>query len=391
MKKIVCFIVFLIFAQTAFAIGIGGSELNPSVVFEPNLNLKYSYQIITTLSEPSDYEVYVKMGKNDNIDLTKYVTIEPTTHFSNVKPGDNPYFTVKVNLPESIEEPGYHSIIVGVVEAETQGGALNSRTAAETYITILSLFPGKLLKSQVSVRNTNADEETEVKVNVQNLGEETINSVKAKIQVFDSDNNVVRELTTKSISLGPGKKDVIKEPLSVQGLQPGEYSVKAFITYDGREDSAENTFKIGELSVNIVDYSKVFYSNQINEFNIQVESVWNHHIKDVYAEVIVENKRVKTPTTSIDPWQKKIITGYFDTRGIKPGTYAGQIIVHFNGKTSLKDIQVQIVHPREVESPRESALKNISLTVIMIAVVGILAIIDLVFILARKKQDNKKK
>jgi len=100
---------------------------------------------------------------------------------------------------------------------------------------------------------------------------------------------------------------------------------------------SESIFNIGELIIHLVNYTKQVEIGGINSFDIEIESGWNNKIDGAYAEVFISNSSVdlfsfKTSSTSLEPWEKKTITGFFDTSNFTKGFYDANITFIYYGK-----------------------------------------------------------
>ena len=60
-----------------------------------------------------------------------------------------------------------------------------------------------------------------------------------------------------------------------KGLRPGNYSATANMDFDGMKKTDSDNFRIGNLNVKVVDYTKELDNSGIKRFDVTVESEWN--------------------------------------------------------------------------------------------------------------------
>ncbi|MBW2980861.1 hypothetical protein KY360_05585 [Candidatus Woesearchaeota archaeon] len=352
--------------------------------YRPNLEWSQRYQIVTTSDRTQDYRLYVKG------DLAEYVTLEPD-HFKDIAPGANPFFTATLRLPEGLDKevkPGIHELLVGAVETVSSGGGIGVLTGSAGKIDVMFLYPGKYLSATLTVKDVAVNQQADFKISVYNGGKEDINSARAKIDVFGSNNNKIATLYTEEKSIKSNARSTLNTQLDTKGLKSGEYKAIATVYYDGKEIKTDEVrFKIGSLEVRIIDYTKEVPAGKINPFDIKIESRWNSEIPNVYASVRVGKQTFQTPTTSITPWQIKTITGYLDTTAMNIGEYDAKIILYYSDKTAEVIGKVNVTEPEEgiILAPAASTTTTLLIIIIILLVIG-----DIIYLTysRRKKQEE---
>ena len=173
------------------------------------------------------------------------------------------------------------------------------------------------------------------------------------------------------------------------GLPPATYKAVATIDWDEGQLITEDTFEIGTLDVDIIGYSAVFPQGQINPFNVEIESHWNDPIEDVWAEIIIRDEKIQTPTIILDPWKIKKLTGYWNTQ-LDAGSYDAEIILHYADKTESRKIKIEV--KEQIEEVIEKPMIQISVNTLIIAAIILLVSLNILWLLylTKKKSDKKK-
>jgi len=243
-------------------------------------------------------------------------------------------------LPLFIEKPGKHRILIGVKERISEEEEEVATTMIRTSVIIQAVidihvpYPGKYLEILLSSPNVNLGEPVDFKLEILSQGEEDVN-VSPKIDIL-SDDETIETLYFFNREIKSQERIELKKTLDTRGYNPGVYRALAIVDY-GRLAKSESRFNIGELIIHLVNYTKQVEIGGINSFDIEIESGWNNKIDGAYAEVFISNSSVdlfsfKTSSTSLEPWEKKTITGFFDTSNFTKGFYDANITFIYYGK-----------------------------------------------------------
>jgi len=161
----------------------------------------------------------------------------------------------------------------------------------------------------------------------------------------------------------------------------------------GKKIEIEELFRVGYLFVNITDYSYEFESGKINEFNVEVENLWNQKLEDVYAEVSVTDQgkildEIKTFSIDLKPWQKTNLTGFFDATSITEGRYIANIRVFYPGESNYKLVAIYVYNP-----PLEMIWVHIAAIASTVLILGIIVFVYLIYKVKKysKKYDKNVK
>lgn len=370
------FFIFLAGLSTANAIGIRPDAIR--IEFEPYFEETYNFQ--TEAAENT--QVYFEGP------LAKYAKVKK----NNIKKDGS--FVVGVKLPREIKTPGDNIVYVGVIEGTKKEGFVTGVASVKTAIVIRVPYPGIYAEVEFNAPNLNINETTNFIVSLTNLGKMDINNARAEIEVFDSKKNLVETLFTDE--MGIKRKDTahLKALFDASKHKAGPYKAKAHITYADKSKELERNFKIGALNVKIINYTRNFFEGKIAKFDIEIESAWNSKINNIFAEVKVFNntKEVssfKTISVSLKPWEKKLISTFWETQGLGEGIYDAEITLFYDGKTTkIKDI-IEIAIEEEKIAGKTSLVGYIAET--NLSIVGVLILIAAIVIIIERRIIRRKK
>ena len=314
-------LVFLIFILCPFALGAAGvSPGYRDINFEPNLKESVYFNFI---GDPdSDFEIYLSG------DLSEYAKVSPST----VKGSGR--VDVYFDFPEKIDLPGPHIVYVGARQARkenVQGVAIVSNVQGVIHVNVP--YPDSYLSLNLEAKNAKAGEPVELKLDLRNLGKAAARA-KSTIEIYNSASKRIRMLDLGEDEIAPGDSKSYQEKLETTSYPAGFYKARAASAYSGKTAEAEKEFRLGELYVNITGYTENLERDKINKFDINVESLWNDPLENVFAEVSIPNYNINFPTPSIklNGFEKGTVTGYFDTTGIEEKSFEAVIKLHYEGK-----------------------------------------------------------
>ena len=83
------------------------------------------------------------------------------------------------------------------------------------------------------------------------------------------------------------------------------------------------------------------------KLDVEVESNTNIELKGIYSEINISDERgsiirIKTPTIDLSPFEKGILTGYWDTEGIEPGNYLFTVMVNYGIDRTIKTMNAYV-------------------------------------------------
>ncbi len=293
-----------------------------------------------------DLELYVRG------DLAEYIELSEDSIF---KQGE---VTAIVRLPEKIEPPGPKRTYIGARELVDKelAGALGTAVAIESVILIHVPYPGRYLESKLRAHNVNVNEPLLFELDAVSRGKEDV-IMKPRIEVYSEKDELLEVLDFKERLIKSQEKIELVKTLNTTGYRAGEYYGLSKIDYELKTTESRADFRIGELSINIINYTKQLVSGGIREFQLEIESGWNDKIDGAYAKIIILNNskpmvEFRTSPTNLKPWEKATIKGYIDATNIPPGIYDAEATVIYygrdRGETTTEIIQIEFIEEEKI-------------------------------------------
>lgn len=349
----------------AYVRAIGISPDSVLIKFEPF----YEQDISFRTQSANDIDVNI-----DGI-LSQYATLK----MNNINLDGT--FIISIKLPEYIDTPGDNVLFVSLVEKKASTGTVTAMASIRSPIVIRVPYPGSYSEISFSTPDLNIHESKNFIVSINNKGREKISAAKASIDVISSSGEVIERLLTETIEVPGGTKQELYALFNASKHTAGAFKAVAHTTYDTESKDFESSFKIGSLGIKLVNYTKYFAENTISKFEIEVESMWNSRITNVYGEIRISNSTtelpvIKTPLSQIEPWQKIRLSAYWDNAGIALGTYKADMTVYYEGTSEKFTGQVTVGQQKKpsVQSPGIITSSNAMLGI------GILLIIILLIV-----------
>ncbi len=334
MKKeiVIAFILVLISLPLCLCLGI--TPPKQYAIFQPGLELEYNFNVLA--SPEQVIELYAKGEFSDLVIFDKKELI------------GGGGFNVKIKLPNEIKIPGIHKIYIAAGEKVGESGAVGTSVVIQAPIIIFVPYPGKYADINFRQNNANLGEEIKFEIETSSMGEEPILAT-AAIDIY-SDENKIDSFNLGTRTIEPQGTYIFVKIINSSIDKPGNYKSTAAVDYQAGTAKAESFFRIGQLMINITNFSREAIKGGIKPFKIDVESLWNNPIYNVFAEVYIlkNNKTIidfLTPSVSLSPWEKKTITGYFDTEKLGTGEYETKIVLNYADKKTLDNGKLEIKSP----------------------------------------------
>ena len=334
----------MIFNSNVDAIGV--SPARKTIDFSPGYKETVTFNVLNNEHKDMKVIIYVEGDLNESIKLS-----ETLLEFKANE--NNKEVNYEITLPTKLTEPGTHEnkIVVREIPDKQAGeGALVSASAAVIHqLQVLVPYPGKYAKASLTIAETTKGQPLSFLLTVRNLGTQDIVRAKGVIDIYGANNEKIAMIQTDEKGIKSKQRDDLVAGLDVKGWNPGKYYAKATIIYDGDTTTTESTFSLGDFYIEILDINvKDFKLGQIARFNILIDNKWGEQIKDVYAEMIINDKngdeitRFKSANEDVNGNSKEELTAFWDTAGVKEGTYTGKITVYYQGKQTEKELRAAI-------------------------------------------------
>jgi hypothetical protein len=368
MKKQLFFVLyFLIFFMQLASASLGITPAKSEFNFVSGSEYVVDYVVSSDIG--SKLEFYVEG------DLSDYVVLDKTEAVG------SSLLRMRLTLPESVDKPGPHKLLVGAREVPPEdqflGTAINIRAVVYVYVP----YPGRYAEMGLNIPDGNIDEEIPVELNVVNRGKDDLLLNSVKIDFF-TENKKIHEMIFNPVELKTAEEKYFRKFLDSKGYNPGDYFAEATINY-GEENFINKSFRIGSLFVNITNFTNTLESGGIRKFYIGVQSLWNGQLNNVYADVNLSNGIqddiiFRTPSVDLVPWELRDIESFLDTEEMV-GQYNADIVLSYPGGKTFAIGTINII---EVDY----------LIWIILGSVGvILAIVVAVYFMMRKQKKLRRK
>jgi len=317
MKRGILILIFLLI-PSVHALGI-----SPAIV---ELDFKSDEIIEITYKVSSDYAeqriVPFVLG-----DLAEYVKLDRDELFG------SGIFTARINFPSSIDKPGPHTISIGVEEAPRDEGAIGTIVRVIGIVKVYVPYPGRYAEGSLKIEDGNVDEIIPLEVSVINRGKEDLN-VDVNVLFLDGLGERKGSLDFEPFFLISGQEKIFRGEFDTMGFKAGNYMAEAYINY-GEELMINKSFRIGSLFVNITNFTTELPKGGIQRFAVNIESLWNDNLEEVYADVNISNDFesivFRTPSEDLSAWGKKNLIGFIDTTQLT-GDYKTEVVLSYLGE-----------------------------------------------------------
>lgn len=395
-RKITIFLLFFSFLPAAFSLGMSpGLE---QFLFQPNLTHTSEIELI---GETELFEAKITATG----DLEQYVTVSTDTI---IVPPEGTSFSYTMILPETLKPGKYKTSIViekqAFTSADGAGKSQFGALGALGYVLLVTVpYEGKYAEAKIEATNSNIGRPVDFTVRIMNYGNESIALAQGNITIYDVNGNSVGTVQTDAAGILTGGTAELYSHWTPKDVSLGVYRAKVIVTYDGMETEAETSFQIGDLALEIVDFSpKELEQGTINKFSVSVQSYWSATISNVYATITFYRENENTPldvvTTapiSVDLWQTNAVDGYWDATERELGNYTAEVVLHYADKTTAKNFTVALV-PAYGEQPvsetaAPSSLFSFSPEIVTIGFFGIIALLILLYFLRKSVLQKPKR
>ena len=373
LKFFLSVVIVLILTETSFALGISPAKVEMN--FAPGMEKTIEYSVFGNAGQ--ELELYV-VGE-----LAEYIQLDKSELVGGGK------FNLKLKLPESLEKSGKLITIVGVkekIDEELRAGTIGTSVIIQVLVIVNVPYPGKYLELALKSHDVNVGESVNLELEIASKGKENV-IVTPLIEIV-SQNKTIETLYFKNREIKSQEKITLYKTLDTTNYNPGKYNAVAIVDY-GKIVQAESGFKIGELVISVTNYTKQIIIDKVKSFYIEIESGWNNQIDGAYAEVFILNDSkslisFKTSSTKLTPWEKKTITGFFDTSNFTEGFYDANITLFYYGKEIGKSSS-ELVEIEFIEEPKQILIVFVVVGIIILLIVAILLIKKYLFKSKKRK------
>lgn len=375
-------IISLALAPSAYPIGIG--SFTREIRFSPGLNTNIEAFVVNNVGT----DIRVKLEARG--DLAEYVSF--SEEYLEIPTGQKYFFTFNLNLPESIR-PGRNRLEIGGIDVTPPppppGGGIRAVTSAYKVFWVEAPYPGKYIEASFSANDIEKDGTAVFSINAVNKGTEEISRLGGIISIFYGNDRIADLSLKPEQNIKPYDARTLSAEWDSKGNDIGKYAAKAELTYDGNELELETGLRIGALLVRIINYTREAYKDEINQFDIVLESLWNLHINDAYAEAEIGSHKIKTLKADLAPWSRTKLTTYLDTANLDEGEHILKIRAYYPGNFSEETGTLTVLPKREKGIIIELPSKIPSVTALLIAIIVLLVIGNVILALYYLRGNGK--
>lgn len=343
MKFKLC-IIFLTVLLLPSVFGLGLTPARTTVNFEPGLQKQVTFSIVNSESKEMNLLVSVQG------ELAEYVKLdESNVHL--LASQDTKEISYSVVLPEDLS-PGVHTADIMVLQvpesAESDETYIEATLAVVTQLYVYVPYPGKYAEADLSVFSLD-NANVKFVIPVISRGEFDLTSVKAIVDIYTPLNEKIATLDTNEVEIPSGKRKEVFAVWDTSDVQQGPYRAVANLIYDEDTMTLEKGFNVGKKklvieSVEVNDFSL----GEIAKFEVLVRNDWSEIVNGVYVQMLIKNSKdelmenIKSPTYDTPPLEKTLMTAFWDTKGVRVGTYDASLLLNYGGVTDEQEIKLEV-------------------------------------------------
>jgi hypothetical protein len=322
-----------------------------------------------------------RIGIRLSEDLAPYATL----HDPNPEGGPRE-ISVDFKLPQEMPHPGRWTLGIVATDIGPVGGGMAAIAQIVVELFVYVPFPGKYLYVTISASDVEQNETAKSKISLISRGDEDITGASLDFEVVNEINESVYQ-TTKKLATLFAKKTIVEEmEFETNGILPGPHKAIATVSYDGKQTSSYDGFKIGDLDVGLLSFTNSLPPGGISMMIIRLESKWREMLP-VYAEVYIDGKKVGTsPTIQMGEFKEGTIESYVDLNGFSKGEHELIIRTFFgNRQKDFKSTLSLVVSKPQEESP--NGVPTMVLIVVGLSIFLLLATIGVLIALLIKHKS----
>lgn len=313
--------VFLIILFSGVVSSLGISPAIREYNFVPGEVIEITYSVSAESENPID--VYASGA------LSEYATLS-----TEVLEKGSGSFTVTIKLPAELDKPGLHSMAVGAKERPPEDAFLGTVVGINAVVRINVPYPGRYTEVSLKIPDGNVDEEIPVETKVINRGREPL-FVDVGVDFYEESGDFVEKMEFTSVDLAIGEERFFRKFLNTAKYKPGNYYAEAIVDF-GETVKVNDTFRIGSLFINVINFTEEIKRGGLQPFVIGVQSFWNGNLDGVFADVNLSKNgnsivEFRTPPIDLNAWETDNLVSYVNTDGFE-GTYDSEITLIYSGQ-----------------------------------------------------------
>jgi hypothetical protein len=183
---------------------------------------------------------------------------------------------------------------------------------------------------------------------VVSAGEFDLTAVRANVEIFNKLDEKVGTFDTTTIGVPSGEKKEIVHGW-VADVPIGEYRAVASLIYDEGTINLEKIFSVGskDLELKSIEVNS-FNLGEIVKLEMLVENKWSEPISGAFTQTTIRDSngdtvsRFDSASYVIDALSKKVFVSYWDTAGVREGTYETEVSINYAEKSSKQNLKFEV-------------------------------------------------
>lgn len=389
------FLVLTFLFSNVFALGI--TPARTTVDFEPGLTKTVSFSVINSEHKDMNLVVYAGGSLNGSIMLRE-------NSFTMSSGEASRQMSYDVSLPSQLP-PGLNTAEVVVLQlpgkSSTSEAYVGAALAVVTQLYVYVPYPGQYAEADLNIVNAEQGGEAIFIIPVVNRGKEHLSSVRANVDVYNKLGEVITSFDSVEIEIASEERGEIVHKWKAD-VPVGSYLAVVTLIYGSNPPKTirlEKQFNVGnpDLELQSLEVNN-FRLGEIAKFEMLVENKWSENIIGAHAQTQISNKDeeiiadFKSAQQDIPALSKTMMVSYWDTAGVREGTYDAKVFLKYGEKSTQKNLELK-VSDRSIEvrglgyvisSGKEDGGSNLVL-ILIIALVVLVLINLLWFMFLRKK------
>ena len=329
--KVILFVVVIFLSSGVFAIS-GVSPRAYDIDFVSNYEGEFNFNFV--IDGSSEVDLFVRG------DLSEYVSLDRD------RISGREGVMVSLHLPSEIDSPGVNQIqivagdVVGVIRVNVP-------------------YPEKYVELKLGAPNVNVGDMVNINLEVFSKGSEAV-VVEPKVEIYKIEdwedisegrgireaNELIESIEADVSEIRVAESKLFEWDIDSSNYSMGRYLVIAIVNYSDGIVQIENSFKSGGSLVRILNYTREFRENKIDRFEIEIESLSDDNIDDLYAEINIDGFNEAgfvTTGVGLKKWETTKLVGFLDSAEISEYEIGAEIILHYNEETTSQNVELNIL------------------------------------------------
>ncbi|MBI4451750.1 hypothetical protein HY642_07285 [Candidatus Woesearchaeota archaeon] len=314
--KLSALLLCLLLLPTAFAVSI-----SPALV---------------RIARPAPQEFQFTVGGANNIDVYLSGDLAQYAQVRDAQPGGPPRTVIVAFSPPSQLEPGRHELVVGARESSGGGGTVGARAAIEAPVILEVPYQGSHGEIEVKTSLADAGDLVQISVSVKNKGVAQLSGA-LTVEVL---NGKAIALPSQQVQASPVSEKSAMFVWDSNGAQPGSYTAKAVLEYEGKRAVNEAVFTLGKPGVLLVKKPTLLEAGAKNRAVFELKST---SAKEQVVQVVFSvGGREKTATVKVSPFGDSKLELDFDALGLNIGTLAASLKLSTGSFSKIEEWSVEL-------------------------------------------------